>query len=86
MYTQEQQARIEAANAKMREKEARKRATGSMRPPSRTEGRFASRKALMETRRRARFAGLMTCKRRRVAENEAAFKKLAALSQDMNMY
>jgi len=47
-YTQEQQARIEAANAKMREKEARKRATGSMRPPSRTEGRFASRKALMD--------------------------------------
>lgn len=47
-YTPEQQARIDAANAKMREKEARKRATGSMRPPSRTEGRFASRKALMD--------------------------------------
>jgi hypothetical protein len=47
-YTPEQQARIEAANAKIREKEARKRATGSMRPPSRTEGRFASRKALMD--------------------------------------
>jgi hypothetical protein len=47
-YTPEQRARIEAANAKMREKEARKRATGSMRPPSRTEGRFASRKALMD--------------------------------------
>jgi hypothetical protein len=47
-YTPEQQARIDAANAKMREKEARKRATGSMRLPSRTEGRFASRKALMD--------------------------------------
>jgi hypothetical protein len=47
-YTSEQQARIDAANAKIREKEARKRATGSMRPPSRTEGRFESRKALMD--------------------------------------
>ncbi len=47
-YTPEQRARIEAANAKMREKEARKRVTGSMKPPSRTEGRFASRKALMD--------------------------------------
>jgi hypothetical protein len=47
-YTPEQQSRIDAANAKIRAKEARKRATGSMRPPSRMEGRFASRKALMD--------------------------------------
>ncbi len=47
-FTPEQQARIDAANAKIRAKEARKRATGSLRPPSRTEGRFASRKALMD--------------------------------------
>lgn len=47
-YTSEQQARVDVTNANMREKESRKRATGSMRPPARTEGRFESRKTLMD--------------------------------------
>jgi hypothetical protein len=33
-----------------------------------------------------RFADLMTYKRRRDAESEAALKELGALSQDMKLY
>lgn len=38
------------------------------------------------THRRVRFADLMTYKRRRDAESEAASNELAALSQDMKLY
>jgi excisionase family DNA binding protein len=38
------------------------------------------------THRRVRFADLLTYKRRRDAESEAAMSELAALSQDMKLY
>lgn len=38
------------------------------------------------THRRVRFSDLMTYKKRRDAESEAALRELSARSQDMNLY